>query len=196
MWVQVPPSERIRAHGARRCSIPLRPQHNRAMKKINTNPFVSQVRDRYFEEIGIGHLSRTSKSRWMKNRKRPNVEARAALFNAIAPFVGRVECASMFGKDHATVLHAIKNHEMYLGYSGHYGECYEKGTRIVSEVANEMNMHPIGRYRHYINSESELEVLQRTLNNIQSTIDNVRERIKKNQSSVRQYRRVLDKQEQ
>lgn len=166
------------------------------MKKLNTNPFLVRVREKYFDEIGIGHLSSTSKRRWMKNRKRPYVEARAALFNATSPFVGRVDCAAMFGKDHATVLHAIKNHEMYLSYSAHYGECYEKGTRIVVEVAKEMGIHPIGRYRHYINSESELETLQRTLNNLQQTIDNVKERIEKNQGPVREYRRLLDKQEQ
>jgi len=166
------------------------------MKKINTNPFLHRIRDRYFEEIGIGHMSRTSQRRWMKNRKRGYVESRAALFNAASPFVGRVECAAMFGKDHATVLHAIKSHQMYLSYSSHYGECYEKATRIVAEVAKEMNFHPIGRYRHYINSESELETLQRTLNNIQETINNVRARIEKNQGPVREYRKVLDRQEQ
>lgn len=166
------------------------------MKKHNTNPFVIAVRNKYFDEIGIGHLSATSQRRWMKNRKRQHVESRNAMFNAISPFVGRVDCASLFNKDHATVLHAIKNHEMYLAYSGYYGACYEKATKIVGETANEMNIYPIGQYRHYITSESELETLQRTLDNLQNTIDNVKERVRKNQNPVREYRRVLGGEEQ
>ena len=196
MRVQVPPSEQIRAHGAWRCSIPLRPQHLTDMKRVNNNPFLKVVRDKYFDELGLGHYSRRSKGRWMKNRKRPFVEARAALFNAVSPFASRVECASVFQKDHATVLHAIKNHNMYLAYSAHYGECYEKATRIVMETAKQMNVYPIGRYRHYINSQSELETLQLTLNTIQQTINDVKDRIDKNQNPVREYRRVLDTEEQ
>ena len=165
------------------------------MKKHYTSPFLIEVRNKYFDEIGIGHLSRTSQSRWMKIRKRTNVEARNAMLNAVSPFVSRVESAALFHKDHATVLHAVKNHEMYMRYSAHYVMCYEKATRIVSETAKEMDVYPVGQYRHYINSYSEVETLQRTLDNLQNLINDVKERVRKNQNPVRDYRGVLDTEE-
>lgn len=166
------------------------------MKKITTNPFIIRVRDLYLDELGLGEKSRSTKRRWMANRSRPAVEARNALFNAIAPFCGRVQSGALFNKDHATVLHAIKNHEMYLAYSSHYGSCYEIATRIVAEVSKEMEVYPIGQYRHYVTSRSELETLQRTIDNIQNTLHNVRRRIDKNQNAVRGYRKILDRKEQ
>ena len=102
----------------------------------------------------------------------------------------------MFWKDHSTVLHAVKNHEMYMAYSSSYNDYYEKATRVVAECSKEMNVYPIGKYRRYISNESEIEVLERTLNNIQETIEHVRNRIEKNQNPVRDYRRILSGQEQ
>ncbi|MAN64126.1 MAG: hypothetical protein CMI60_19500 [Parvibaculum sp.] len=165
------------------------------MKKKPTNPFLLEARNRYFEAIGLADKSRTSKQRWMKNRKRHIVEQRAALFNAVSPFCGRADCASMFNKDHATVLHAIKSHEMYLKYSANYGQVYEQATKIVADLAKEMRVYPMGQYRHYVSSESELESLQRTLDNLQTTLDHVKDRVRKNTNPVREYRGVLSGEE-
>lgn len=146
-------------------------------------------------ELGIGHLHPSNQSRWMKNRKRPHVEARNAMFNALHPFVSRADCASLFAKDHATVIHAIKNHDMYLAYSAHYGRCYELATRIVREVTEEMDVFPVGRYNHIISSVDDLESLERTVENIQKTLSDVKRRIKENQSPMRKYRTVSDREE-
>lgn len=168
----------------------------RRMKKRSTNPFINAVRERYMEELNLHHLSPRSLRRWAANRNRSAVEARAAVFNAVSPFVGRAEAAAMFWKDHSTILHAIKNHDMYMAYSSKYGECYEKATRVVVECSKEMNVYPIGQYRHYISNEAELDVLQKTLDNIQKTIDHVKDRVQKNQGPLRDYRKVSDREEQ
>jgi len=166
------------------------------MRKQVVTPFVASVRKKYFDEIGIGHLSESEIQAWSRKRMRSCVEERNALLNALSPFVGRVDSACVFYQDHTTVLHAVKNHEMYMRYSGHYCSCYEKATRIVSDIARDMKVYPIGHHRVYINTEMELEVLQKTLDNLQNIVNDVRERIKKNQNPVRGYSSVPDRQEQ
>lgn len=166
------------------------------MKRHTTNPFLLAVRDKYFDALGMGHLTKSSKRRWMKNRKRAHVEERNAMLNAVSPFVSRVDAASVFNKDHATVLHAVKNHEMYMKYSAHYGRCYEKAMRIVAETSKEMNVYPIGQYRHYISSTDEIDVLQRTLDNLQNLINDVKHRVQKDKHPLREYREFLDREEQ
>lgn len=151
-----------------------------------------QVRHEYLNEIGLGHLSATSIRRWARNRKRENVEARAALMNALSIFANRTDTAAVFFKDHATALHALRQHDTYLAYSPHYGRCYEIATRIVGKVADKMEMYPIGKYKHLITSASQLEVLELTISNLRKTLSDVQGRIEKNTNPVREYRRVLD----
>lgn len=78
-----------------------------------------------------------------KSRKRHQVEIRGVLFKLIKdinPNISIVKIGSYFGKDHATVLHALKNFEIWSNHNKELLNYYNKFYPIFSNgfIAKEL----------------------------------------------------------
>jgi len=99
------------------------------MKNKLSGDFLEAAKARYLNEIG-------EKDERL-SRKRHLVEMRGALMNAAYAYVPRVECGSIWGKDHSTAIHASNQHEVYMKYSPNYREKYleaEMALEWASEI--------------------------------------------------------------
>lgn len=65
------------------------------------------------------------------NREIDQVMARSAMMVALRPYMTLKQIGRLFGKDHATVHHALRNHDVNLGWSEMYGFFFETAAQIV-----------------------------------------------------------------
>jgi len=77
------------------------------------------------------------------SRMREHVEARAAIANAVRPFGNLDWIGSVFGKDHSTICHYLKEHDAMLQFYPTYANLFTIALRIVDEVSDEMGLLPI-----------------------------------------------------
>ena len=102
------------------------------------------------------------------SRLRSLVESRMAIGNATRPYATTKEIASVFGKDHSTVVYWATQHEALLLYSPEYRQKFGIATDIVSNLSFELEVRP----RHRIISDDkrtayqELSELQNSINNL------------------------------
>jgi len=81
----------------------------------------------YIEFIEKRHKIKYSNT----SRKREFSEYRGALMVALRPYFGVVSIGQLFDKNHATVIHATRNHEMCMKFSVKYREMYKIASSIV-----------------------------------------------------------------
>lgn len=77
------------------------------------------------------------------SRIREHVEGRCALSNALRPFGNLEWVGSIFGKDHSTVCHYLREHDAMLQFYPTYAHKFTIAMRIVDEVAEEMGLLPM-----------------------------------------------------
>jgi hypothetical protein len=77
------------------------------------------------------------------SRLRYFVESRAALGNAMRPYATLVQIGKLFNKDHSTFVHHRKEHDGLMLHSPDYLRKYSLATRIVMDLAQEMDINPI-----------------------------------------------------
>jgi len=77
------------------------------------------------------------------SRLRYFVESRAALGNAMRPYATLVQIGNLFNKDHSTFVHHRKEHDGLMLHSPDYLNKYSLATKIVMDLASEMDIKPI-----------------------------------------------------
>jgi len=100
------------------------------LKNKEMNIF-QETLDKYYEAVG---------KEAKENRRRPNVEMRAAFANAVNPYFHYTDTANLFGLHRTTIYHYIRNHETYHKYSHDYRLWYSIASDIVS---NKVHVHAV-----------------------------------------------------
>lgn len=85
---------------------------------------IQLAKDLYFDNIGAYDHT---------NRDRIAVYRRAAFVNAHYHLASKVSLGKLFGKDHATVIHAHKMHDSYMIYP-EYQELYEEAVKVREHI--------------------------------------------------------------
>lgn len=98
-------------------------------------------------------------------RRRDKVEIRAALANAIRPYATFRQISDMLGKgDHSTIVHIMKQHEVYTNSSPFYRFNYSVALKVVEGFASKHNMiQRVMLESSVLCVKTELEVLNRTI---------------------------------
>lgn len=81
-------------------------------------------------------------NRIAKNREHRNVMARFAFMVAAREIYNTLQIARVTEKNHATVIHAWKNHEINLKYDRQYLEYYNACCTIVDKIRKEEEETP------------------------------------------------------
>jgi len=102
------------------------------------------------------------------SRLRDKVEVRAALVNAARPYGTLRQLADMVGKkDHSTVVHLIKSHDMYHKSSPFYRFNYSMALNVVESFSRKHNLTPkvmMGTSLTRMNAE--IDTINRTIENL------------------------------
>ena len=85
---------------------------------------LGNVLEQYFEEIGIIPDG---------TRKLDQVYARSAMMVAMREYMTLHQVGRVFGKNHATIHHAVKNHEQNHDWSSMYRFFYETAKKMLIE---------------------------------------------------------------
>jgi hypothetical protein len=72
-----------------------------------------------------------------KNRERFNVMGRFAFMVAARELYTTLEIAKVTGKNHATVIHATKGHEMNLRFDSDYARFYHQSSKMMDRLRGE-----------------------------------------------------------
>jgi hypothetical protein len=72
-----------------------------------------------------------------KNRERFNVMGRFAFMVAARELYTTLEIAKVTGKNHATVIHATKGHEMNLRFDSDYARFYHQTSKMMDRLRGE-----------------------------------------------------------
>lgn len=112
------------------------------------------------------------------NRKRHNVECRAAFTNASTHFFHNDDIAALWKKDRTTVYHYISSHETYYRYSKDYREWFNAATDVVSRKVedvdlnylNEQAKNKLGAHEQIDSIRGTIKVLQNVLSKIQNSV--------------------------
>ncbi len=83
---------------------------------------LSYMLEEYYDSIGVIPKN---------NREVDQVMARSALMVALRPYMTTTQIGRMFDRNHATVVHAVRNHEVNLGWSEMYESFFETAQQIV-----------------------------------------------------------------
>ena len=94
-----------------------------------------QVRAEYERQIGekIDNVK----------RHRPMVEHRAAVSNALRPYLSYATIGTLFEKDHSSVVHYNKEHEPMIRFSPAYRNKYAIAVEVVNNVTRGLDIAPI-----------------------------------------------------
>lgn len=76
-------------------------------------------------------------------RHRPMVEHRAALSNALRPYLSYASIGALFDKDHSSVVHYNKEHEPLIRFSPSYRNKYATAVEVVNKVTRGLDIAPI-----------------------------------------------------
>ena len=96
------------------------------------------------------------------------VQDRVALSNAFRPYSTLARIGSVFGKDHATIIHYTKEHEPMMNTYPSYLVKYQLALELTQKVSDRLALTPqikIGRNR---NLHNELRTIKRTIRNLQA----------------------------
>lgn len=77
-----------------------------------------------------------------KNREHRNVMARFAFMVAAREIYNTLQIARVMGKNHATVIHAWKQHEMNVRYDRQYLQYYNQSCAIISKIRKDEEESP------------------------------------------------------
>lgn len=94
------------------------------------------------------------------------VQDRVALANAWAPYTTRSNVGEALGKDHSTVVHYVKEHDVFINSFPSYMQKYSDAVEITNSLAERLRIDPIMRYGQSRNLHHELEVVKRTIRNL------------------------------
>lgn len=87
---------------------------------------VLELQEEYNHYVDIHHIQ--------PNRQRFNVMARFAFMVAARELYTTIEIANVTNKDHATVIHATKSHEMNLRFDGTYMKLFNESCSIIEKL--------------------------------------------------------------
>ncbi len=94
------------------------------------------------------------------------VQDRVALSNAWRPYSSYREIGEVFGKDHSSVVHYVKEHEPMMTSYPSYIAKYKDALEITSRVSERMAVLPKSRLGRERNLHSELQVINNTIKNL------------------------------
>jgi len=77
-----------------------------------------------------------------KNREHRNVMARFAFMVAAGEIYSTLQIARVMDKNHATVIHAWKQHEMNVRYDRQYLQYYNQSCAIISKIRKDEEESP------------------------------------------------------
>ena len=102
------------------------------------------------------------------SRLRDKVEVRAALVNAARPYATLRQLADMISKkDHSTVVHLIKSHEVYMNSSPFYRFNYSMAMNVVEGFSRKHGLIPRVMLDSSVNCvNTEIEAINRTIENL------------------------------
>jgi hypothetical protein len=117
--------------------------------------FISKCKKRYENRLG-------SKLN-LKSRLRVNVEQRVAFTVAVRPYATLVNIAKVLGKDHSTLVHSIKSHDVHVSYSPSYRSFYDLALQSVHEQSVESKVMPFTTPDFIYDMVREIESLESIL---------------------------------
>lgn len=117
--------------------------------------FASRCRKTY--ENRLGHTLDT------KSRKRENVEERVALVAAMRPYCTVMTIAKTINKDHSSMVHNLKSHDVHMRYSPRYAVCFDLATESVYRESVKADMIPREVPNHVREMIREVESLSKAV---------------------------------
>ena len=135
------------------------------------NELLCSIREEYLRIVGMKNTG---------SRKRPEVEMRYALVNALCRFCSDTEAAWVWGIDRTTVIHGKRNHEMYFINSPFYRVSYRAANELVEDQADALMHYAPNTVRPELGRmklsgkrrfEEELMYLQDSIDKINDKID-------------------------
>lgn len=117
--------------------------------------FASKCRKAY--ENRLGHKLDT------KSRKRENLEERVALISAMRPYFTVMTIAKTVDKDHSSMVHNLKSHEVHMRYSPRYAVCFDLATESVYRESVKADMLPREVPNHVREMIREVESLSKAV---------------------------------
>lgn len=134
--------------------------------KTNIEQILDNIRIAYEYEVGE-YLEPQS-------RVRGKVELRGALVNAARPYGTHRQLADMVGKtNHTTMIHIVKEHDVYYSFSPQYRQNYATALKVVEKFARRHNLLPRtnGQGKTASTIEAEIITLNTTIQALQKRRD-------------------------
>jgi len=95
------------------------------------------------------------------------VQDRVALANAWAPYTTRLNIGKALSKDHSTIVHYVKEHDVYIKSFPSYPQKYNHAIEVTNKFAQELKIEPMIRFGGSRNLHHELMVIKKTIRNLQ-----------------------------
>tara|TARA_R100001163_G_C5049364_1_gene186290 strand:- start:198 stop:662 length:465 start_codon:yes stop_codon:yes gene_type:complete len=119
---------------------------------------LQDVRKQYEKRIGyeINDSSRLSAF----------VQDRTALSNALRPYTTLAKIGELFGKDHSSIVHYMKEHDAMMKAYPNYQLKFNTAMDVVQSITTERYIYPTMRKSRSRNLYSELEAVRKTIYNM------------------------------
>lgn len=95
------------------------------------------------------------------------VQDRVALANALRPYATYKSIGELFGKDHSSVVHYIKEHEPMMTCYPSYIAKYKDAVEITNRVSDRMSVLPKTKLGRTRNLHTELKTVRQTIKKLQ-----------------------------
>ena len=133
--------------------------------------FINKVKDEF--ELRIGHRIDSTK------RDYANVERRASLSNAVRPYSTLKKIGEMFDRDHASIVHYIKEHDSYVRFYPSYVKLFSEATQIVNDLSRDMGIVPRTARFSKIDLNEQIAVIEKTVVELRKMHQNIEKQISK-----------------
>jgi methylaspartate ammonia-lyase len=102
-----------------------------------------------------------------ESRLQHYVQDRTALANAWRPYTSYREIGEVFGKDHSSVVHYVKEHEPMISCYPSYIAKYKDAVEITNRVSDRMAVLPKTKLGRTRNLHIELKTVRQTIKKLQ-----------------------------
>ena len=111
------------------------------------------------------------------SRLQQYVQDRMALSNAWRPYTSYREIGEMFGKDHSSIVHYLKEHESMMFSYPSYISKYNDALELTHRISERMNILPSSRLGKERNMHQELELINKTIKTLRQRRKKLEEKL-------------------
>lgn len=129
------------------------------MENTHTKQMMLDARREYEHRVGYAIDD--------ESRLQHYVQDRVALANTWRPYTSLKEIGEVFGKDHSSIVHYIKEHEPMMTSYPSYISKYKDALEITNRVAERMAVLPKTKLGRERNLHNELRTINKTIKTLQ-----------------------------